>query len=388
MKEDPFGRETEIRIRIRKNALNIGIFVVQIFLLVLAGPRAVRFFMPMLLGWLIAQIANPLVKFLEKHLHIRRRHSSVGIIVGAILLIVFACYNLALWLWRESGQFVKSLPEYYQAFVQGLDQIAENFQVVAERLSPDMREQIAELTGYVTSHLDQIISGLGGGTVEAAGSMAGKIPSLLVSFFFMLLFAYFFIAERERINRLAGRIVPQDTAEQLRLVWGKLKYAVGGYFRAQFKIMFVVFIILAVGFLILGIDSGILLAVLIAFLDFLPMLGTGTALIPWALFFALSGNLPRAAGLIVLYAITQVTRQLIQPKMVGDSIGVDTLTTLFFLFVGYRVSGILGMIIAIPVGLILIQLYEAGAFEHIIASVKELSADIHRLRFPDADKEE
>ena len=164
------------------------------------------------------------------------------------------------------------------------------------------------------------------------------------------------------------------------MVWKKLKYAVGGYFRAQFKIMFIVFVILAIGFLILRVDYALLLGVLIAFLDFLPMLGTGTVLIPWAVCCALGGKLPMAAGILILYAVTQVTRQLIQPKIVGDSIGIDPMTTLVFLFVGYRIGGIIGMIVAVPVGLILIQLYEAGAFDHVIESCRELAADIHTLR--------
>lgn len=378
MSEAPFGREQ----RIKRNLLNIGIFILEVLLIVLLGPWAVKFFLPMIVGWIIAQIANPLVKFLEKHLHIVRKHSSFGIIVGAILLIVLGGYYLAAWLVRESIQFLRSLPDYYQVMMEGIRAISENLQGIASRMSPDMREQIASLTDELTSNLGSIVSGLGGGTVE----VAVKIPSLLVSFFFVLLFAYFFIAQRERIHRIARALMPADTREQLQMVWTNLKHAVGGYFRAQFKIMFVVFVILAVGLLIMGIDYGIFLAVLIAFLDFLPMLGTGTALIPWALFFALSGNLPRAAGLLVLYGVTQVTRQLIQPKMVGDSIGVDTLTTLVFLFVGYRISGILGMIIAIPVGLILIQLYEAGAFANIMNSFKELSADIHEFRFGGKEK--
>lgn len=376
MEKDPYRKE-----RIQRNLLNVSIFLVEVLLLVLVGPRAVRFFLPMLIGWLIAQLANPLVKFLEKHLHIVRKHSSFGIIFGAIFLIVLACYYLTVWLIRESGELVKSLPIYYQALVQGLDRIGENLHGVAGRISPDLREQIVGLTESVTDNLGQIVSSLGSGTVEAAGSAAGKIPSLLFSFFFVLLFAYFFIAQRERVHRIAANLIPKDTAAQLHMVWAKMKYAVGGYFRAQFKIMFVVFVILAVGFLIMRIDYGVLLAFLIAFLDFLPMLGTGTALIPWALFFALSGNLPRAAGLLILYGVSQVTRQLIQPKVVGDSIGVDTLTTLFFLFVGYRLGGLPGMIVAIPVGLIVIQLYEAGAFAHIIRSVKELAKDIHDWRF-------
>ncbi len=365
-------------IRLRRNLLNIGIFAAEILLLAIAGPALVRFFLPVIIGWLIAQLANPLVHLLEKHLHIVRKHSSFGVIFGAIFLIVALCYYAALWIWQEAGELVQRLPVYYQALVQGLDKIAENLQSVADRMPLETREKIADFTDY----LGRIVSSLGGGTVEAAGNAAKNIPSLLISFIFSLLFAYFFIAQRERVHRILRHVIPEQTREGLRMVWGNLKYAVGGYFRAQFKIMGVVGLILAAGFLFMQIDYAVLLAALIALMDFLPMLGTGTALLPWALFCALSDALPRAAGLLVLYVVTQLTRQLIQPKMVGDSIGVDTLTTLFLLFVGYRVSGLLGMILAVPAGLIVLQLYEAGAFEHMMKNVRELMELIADWREP------
>lgn len=369
-------------IRLRRNLLNIGIFAAEILLLAIAGPALVRFFLPVIIGWLIAQLANPLVHLLEKHLHIVRKHSSFGVIFGAIFLIVALCYYAALWIWQEAGELVQRLPVYYQALVQGLDKIAENLQSVADRMPLETREKIADFTEHFTDYLGRIVSSLGGGTVEAAGNAAKNIPSLLISFIFSLLFAYFFIAQRERVHRILRHVIPEQTREGLRMVWGNLKYAVGGYFRAQFKIMGVVGLILAAGFLFMQIDYAVLLAALIALMDFLPMLGTGTALLPWALFCALSDALPRAAGLLVLYVVTQLTRQLIQPKMVGDSIGVDTLTTLFLLFVGYRVSGLLGMILAVPVGLIVLQLYEAGAFEHMMKNVRELMELIADWREP------
>lgn len=369
-------------IRLRRNLLNIGIFAAEILLLAIAGPALVRFFLPVIIGWLIAQLANPLVHFLEKHLHIVRKHSSFGVIFGAIFLIVALCYYAALWIWQEAGELVQRLPVYYQALVQGLDKIAENLQSVADRMPLETREKIADFTEHFTDYLGRIVSSLGGGTVEAAGNAAKNIPSLLISFIFSLLFAYFFIAQRERVHRILRHVIPEQTREGLRMVWGNLKYAVGGYFRAQFKIMGVVGLILAAGFLFMQIDYAVLLAALIALMDFLPMLGTGTALLPWALFCALSDALPRAAGLLVLYVVTQLTRQLIQPKMVGDSIGVDTLTTLLLLFVGYRVSGLLGMILAVPAGLIVLQLYEAGAFEHMMKNVRELMELIADWREP------
>ncbi len=376
MKEDPVRNGRTVF----KNLLNIGIFAAEALFLVFAGPALVRFFLPVIAGWVIAQLTNPLVHFLERHLHIVRKHSSFGIIFGAIFLIVVAFYYAALWAWREAGELVQRLPVYYQALVQGLDRIAENLQGVSERMPPDMRAKIASLTDHATDLLGQLIGSIGSGTVEAAGNAARNIPSVLISFIFVLLFAYFFIAQRERVHRIARKVMPEKFGKHLKMVWANLKYAVGGYFRAQFKIMGVVGVLLAAGFLLMRIEYAVLLAAIIALLDFLPMLGTGTVLLPWALFCALSDSIPRAAGLLVLYAVTQLTRQIIQPKMVGDSIGVDTLTTLFLLFIGYRLSGILGMIIAVPAGLILIQLYEAGAFEHVTSNIRELAESIGEWR--------
>lgn len=382
MSEDPVKKTEGVSSGedIRKNVLNIGIFLLKVLLIVFMGPELVRFFLPVIVAWVIAQLANPLVRFLEKHLHIVRKHSSFGIIAGAIFLIVLACYYAIVLLVSQASGFIERLPVYYEALVQGTDRIAENLQGLATRISPDMRERIAELTEYLISNLGQIVSGLGGSTVEAAGNAAKNIPSMLISFIFVLLFSYFFIAQRERMHRIVRNAVPEHTRQQIHLIWMNMKSAVGGYFRAQFKIMGIVGVILGAGFLVMRIDYGLLLALVIAVLDFLPMLGTGTALIPWALFCALSDALPRAMGLLVLYGVTQVTRQLIQPKMVGDSIGVDTLTTLFLMFVGYRLYGILGMIIAIPAGLILIQFYEAGAFENVIKNVHELMETLRRWR--------
>ena len=155
------------------------------------------------------------------------------------------------------------------------------------------------------------------------------------------------------------------------------------YFLAQFRIMFVVAVILAVGFLILGDQYGILLAILIAILDFLPLFGTGTALFPWAVVKLLSGEAAFAAGLILLYALTQVVRQIIQPKIVGDSMGIPPLMTLFFLYVGFKVRGLSGMILAVPVGLVGVKLFEYGAFDSFIEQVKLLIQEINKFRKED-----
>lgn len=123
-----------------------------------------------------------------------------------------------------------------------------------------------------------------------------------------------------------------------------------------------------------------LIALGIAFLDFLPFLGTGTVLIPWAIIRILTAQYRTAIGLLIIWGVGQLARQLIQPKIVGDSIGVPPLPTLFLLYIGYKLGGVLGMILAVPLGLLVYSLYEEGAFDTTKNSILILTAGINRFR--------
>ena len=103
------------------------------------------------------------------------------------------------------------------------------------------------------------------------------------------------------------------------------------------------------------------------------------ALIPWAVVKLFTGEYGYAVGLIVLYVLTQGIRQVIQPKIVGDSMGLPPLATLFFLYLGFKFRGIAGMIIAVPIGILFIRFYEYGAFDGLIRNVKLLAEEIRKL---------
>ncbi len=165
-------------------------------------------------------------------------------------------------------------------------------------------------------------------------------------------------------------------------------HAVGGYFKAQLKIMVVIYIVIMLGLMIIGVNYAWLIGFGIAFLDMLPVFGTGTVLIPWAVVKIFSGNIATAAGMLILYAVSLVVHQLIQPKLVGESVGLDPFTTLFFMFIGYKIKGVIGMIIAIPVGMILTTFYEAGAFDHLIWCIKEVVMDVREFCKIDKNKKE
>ena len=247
-----------------------------------------------------------------------------------------------------------------------------------------MSDRIAVMNAGVIEQLGTYIGGfLQDLAASAGGVVARTLPDVLVHTIVVLLSSYLFLAEHDVIVQRIKDVMPGAVKRYMGLIKKDVRQVIGGYFLAQFKIMFVVALVLMGGLMLLGVRYWAVLAVAIALLDFLPMFGTGTVLIPWAAVKLFTGDFAYAAGLGLLYVLSQAVRQIIQPKIVGDSMGLPPLTTLFFLFLGYRLRGLAGMILAVPVGLIFIKFYEYGAFDSLINSVKELAREIEEIRHGD-----
>ena len=349
-------------------------------LFIYVGIKAIFYFMPFVIGWILSVIAGPLVTFLEKKLKIMKRLGSAITIILVLALCIGLIYLIISQIWEEISVLIRSFPSMYHDLERGLSQIGTQGNTLFERFPEQIQNSWATLMNNLDDTASSLIGRIGEPTIEVAGNVAKRIPSVLIGTIVTFVSAYFFIADKENLGEWVKKVVPKSITSRLLLVGENLKYAMGGYFKAQFKIMGVVFAILLVGFTLMQIRFSILLAIAIAFLDFLPFFGTGTALIPWAIYKFLVGDYKMVATLVILYGVTQLVRQLIQPKLVGDSMGLNPLYTLFLLYLGYRVGSVLGMIFAVPIGLILLNLYQAGAFDYILNDVKILAEGILSLR--------
>ena len=349
-------------------------------LFIYVGIKAIFYFMPFVIGWILSVIAGPLVTFLEKKLKIMKRLGSAITIILVPALCIGLIYLIISQIWEEISVLIRNFPSMYHDLERGLSQIGTQGNTLFERFPEQIQNSWATLMNNLDDTASSLIGRIGEPTIEVAGNVAKRIPSVLIGTIVAFVSAYFFIADKENLGEWVKKVVPKSITSRLLLVGENLKYAMGGYFKAQFKIMGVVFAILLVGFTLMQIRFSILLAIVIAFLDFLPFFGTGTALIPWAIYKFLVGDYKMVAALVILYGVTQLVRQLIQPKLVGDSMGLNPLYTLFLLYLGYRVGSVLGMIFAVPIGLILLNLYQAGAFDYILDDVKILAEGILSLR--------
>lgn len=363
-----------------KVIVSLAFSLVGTLLFLYLGYKLLGFFMPFVIGWFIAYIASPVVNWLEKRVKIVKKLGSVIMIVGVLAAVCFIIYFIISTLWKEISFLVQDMPGMYRDLESGLSQIGNSMEGVFGKLPDGVQEGWHTMVANFDEMMGELMSRISEPTVSAAGRFAKSIPSVLVATIVTFISAYFFIAEREDVIRWSKKVAPDALVSRMTMVIDNLKFAVGGYLKAQLKIMVVVYIILVVGFIILNIHFSFLLGLLIALLDFLPFFGTGTALIPWAIYQFFMGNYKLVVGLVILYAVTQLVRQLIQPKLVGDSMGLRPLLTLFLLYTGYKIGGVFGMIFAVPIGMIAINLYKAGAFDYILDDIKILAEGILSLR--------
>lgn len=363
-----------------KVIMNLGIACIILLLLIFLVPKMIVFFMPFVVGWVIALIANPLVRFFEEKLKIRRKAGTAFVIISVIALVVLAGYLIGAKVINETIGLVTELPEMWNSLEEDFRVIGKNLDVLYSRFPENIRSAIADIGEQMDGYVGKIVSGVGTPTIAAVGNFAKHLPTIIVGIVMTLLSSYFFVAEREYISVTVKGHMPEALAYRWNMMSRSFKRAVGGYFKAQFKIEIWMYLLLVIGLSILKVDYALLIGLGIAILDFFPIFGTGTVLIPWAVIKMLSADYKMAVGLLIIWCGGQLARQVIQPKIVGDSIGVAPIPTLFLLFIGYKLAGVFGMIIAVPIGIILANMYEEGVFDTTKNSLRILLAGINNFR--------
>jgi sporulation integral membrane protein YtvI len=360
--------------------INFVVVIVGALLIVLLLPRFLDFFMPFVIGWIIALIANPLVHFLEKKVKIHRKHSSVIILVLVIAAIIGVAALIISLLVKEVRSLMDDMPIIIESVKEQFDVLTRSILKFSETLPTNVQDMINNLISGVGNYASNLSEEFELPTMSTAGNFARNIAEGFLGFIVIILSAYFFAAGRNEISANLKKYLPESITNYWHLIFDNFKAAFGGYFKAQFKIMIVITIIMFIGFEVLKVGYSFLFALGIAFLDVLPVFGTGAILWPWAIIDVVTGNYFRAVGLVIIYLICQIVKQILQPKMVGDSIGLHPLATLFFMFIGYRFYGVFGMIIGIPIGMVIVKLYRIGLFDRTIKGFKIIAKDLNEFR--------
>lgn len=339
-------------------------------LLIFVLPKSIVFLWPFVAGWIISMMAHPVIEYLEKKVKLPKKFGSAiliaAVITGIIVVLYFAVRGIAL----QVIGFIQDAPDIrHEIMRQGMI-FQKKIEQFLSILPPSFGKQFDQWSGSIGELFKKAASSAVDYGVAHAGGVAKGVTSGLLGLVVMLFAAYMFSLEREKLIAWYEKCIPGFVKHKINVF---MKNSVGvlvSYCLAQLKIMIVIIAILWIGFFIAGIGHSFIYSVLVGIVDIFPILGTGTVIIPWAIFKLITGDIKTAVILLIIYAICLVLKQVLQPKMMGDSMGISALTTIFLIYVGLKFGGLGGMLLALILGMLVINLYRLGVFDRKIAFFK------------------
>ena len=333
-------------------ALLTGIYIGIRYLLPLVSP--------FLLGGALALAAEPVVSFLCRRLRLpRSAAAAIGVGLSFALLTVILLILAALLL-RQLRALTMILPDLESTIRGGMGTLSTQLTELAGKIP-------GGISGVVQGRIQSLFSG-GADLLDKAGSfllhlasgMLKQVPGRALGFGTAVIASFMISAKLPKLKAALGHSIHRQKLQPLLETLGRLRTALGGWLKAQVKLSGVTFAVACAGLLLLRIPYAPFWAGIIALVDAFPVLGTGAVLVPWSLVSFLQGDRLPAFGLLGLYLAAVVTRTVLEPRLVGKQLGLDPLVTLVALYMGFRLFGIGGMILAPLIAVTATQLLEMG----------------------------
>ncbi|CAH1222524.1 Sodium-lithium/proton antiporter [Paenibacillus plantiphilus] len=350
-----------------------ALVVAGIIILILALLYVTPFVYPFVLGWLLAYALNPIVNLMQVKLKLPRWLGvtiSLLLFIIAMLTIVSALItrivveiihlsksleSTVAW-WKTEFDRLLALPE-----IQSLIKKLSTFYEENPNYQETINTRISDTANLLAKTSTDIISFFINGIVNIISSLPNAATIMIV----VILAAFFISKDWSRHQKRIQGWFPAAIRKSTSAVWTDLQKALFGYLRAQLIMISITAVVVIIGLLILGVDYAITIGLLIGLIDLLPYLGVGAAMVPWIAYTFIYGDISLGIGLSVLYAVILVARQILEPKVLASSVGLDPLSTLIAMFVGLKLFGVLGLIIG-PVSLVILDAFNrANVFKDL-----------------------
>ena len=310
--------------------------------------------LPFLLGSLLAFAAEPMVKQLAKKIP---RPAAAAAGVGATLILLLCIlFLLTATLVRELRLLTNVLPDLGEAAQGGLHALEGFLLRLSERMPAGIRPLLTQTVTDSFSNGSAIVQQLLQKLSPLASSILSWIPGSAIALGTGILSAFMVSARLPKIKQWLHKLRSNSRLNQYLPMVKQIRSALGGWLKAQFKLMSLCFFIVAIGLMLLRIPYAPIWAFLIALVDAIPVLGTGTVLVPWSLICILQGQSVKAIGLLGIYVAALLSRSILEPRLVGKQLGIDPLVTLIALYIGFQLWGIGGMLISPMVCVVLSEI--------------------------------
>lgn len=310
---------------------------------------------PFVIAFVIAYLLKRPVIFLSRKLHLPRKPAAVLLVLVFYSTIGLLISLLGIRAFSTTRDLVMNLPQIYAAHVEPvLTDIFGNVEQGLKKMDPSLVSTLEDLFNQFIQSIGQMVSSLSMSAMGTISGVASSLPGLFIKLLLMIISTFFIAADYEL---LTGFFLKQLDGKSKQIFLQVKKYVVGTLFvciRSYALIMTITFIELSVGLSIIGVKNSILIAFLISVFDILPVLGTGGIMIPWTIIAALTGDYSLSIGLLIVYLIITVIRNIIEPKIVGSQIGLHPVVTLASMFVGVQLLGVVGLF-GFPISLSLLR---------------------------------
>lgn len=319
------------------------VFLAITLALGLAAKHLLPVAMPFLLGAAIAWLAEPVVAPVAKRWK-RGWAAGLGVTltlagVGVLLALLG---SLAV---RQMGRLAQKVPELTLSAQQALTALQDWLVNLAEQAPESVRPRLQQTVLTFFSDGSGLVQQLGQHIPGVVTSAIGTVGSGALTVGTGILSAYLISARLPKLKAGISARLPDSWREKTLPALRRVKTALGGWLKAQLKLCAVTWAIVGVGFLVLRIPGAVGWSLVVAVVDAVPILGTGTVLVPWAAVCLLRRESLRAVGLLCIYGAAALTRTVLEPKLVGRQLGLDPLTTLIALYLGFRFWGIPGLLL-------------------------------------------
>ena len=317
--------------------------------------------LPFLIAYLLALCIRPLARRLSGGRRVARRLFSamlVVLLVGAVgALTVWGCSRAL----SELGRLASGISDEGSEISGVIRQVSEWISSLSDHLPflkrfegvQGFEEFCAHLDTFVQNAAKSLLERLSAAIPTVIMGILGSLPSALLFITVLLLSCYYFCAE-DGVGRGILQLLPARAREKLPAIAARGKDAIRRYVRAYLILGAITFAEMFIGLSVIGIPYAFIMAWVIAIVDFLPVFGAGTVLIPWALFLLCTGNVQDGVGLLVLYAVALIVRQLVEPRLVSASLGLHPLASLVAMYAGWQLLGVWGLLAA-PLAVMLIK---------------------------------
>lgn len=330
----------------RKFIINVLYFALAAALLYFGVKYLLIWLLPFLIGFFVSLLLRPIISFISARTRIPNKVVAPIIILlfYAVFGVLLTLVGIKLVLLLKEG--FASLPTIYKESIEPLinTTIAKVRELTAE-LDPDTAQYIDSMTASLSQSAGSLVTSASSTAIVALSVTVSSLPGFLLSALFTIISSFLFTIDFSKIAGYVEDLIPVKAMailHRLRAMAGVLGVK---YVKSYAILMSVTFIELAIGFFILGLDNAVALAALVALIDLLPVLGTGSVVIPWAVVEIVKGNYGFATGLAIIYIVILVVRNILEPKIVGGQIGVHPLAMLISMYLGLQIFGFIGIFV-------------------------------------------